>query len=349
MTKLIDLTIDMSALFVRDVGDADDAANKYNDLLLSLHEITSLDWVDACASDDMDDYIDAINEKIHQTFGKLNVRNEDFIANSEMIIKSVIDLLDMLPPFYCFHDILTDARSVSTNPDVFVSAINESHKSKMKECVASIAVLNEIYGDDVPKNIMLLSCASAAVLEVASEIVFVSSDTHDTSSVSQPGEVKSVVQVCDDEVGFMKHIGHIDAERILLSANTVEDIQLAVRVALFKRDTKMKNIDDWNSIPVPNIGARFPPECSRVLKSDKEACGKLLEALVEVACGKVTGSYPIRDVKPVGDLQPQRKRIGTSHRLNFWLGPGKAIEVAWFSKKLKSETTPYIPNPTVLK
>lgn len=344
MTKLIDLTIDLGALLAPDTGDAEDTVSKYNDLLVGLYELTGLDWIEACAAYDMGDYIDFINERIIQTFDKHEIK----ILDPKTLFRSTVEFLYRLPEFHSHHDILVEASSVSTVPDVFTSAIDESHESKMKECIASIAVLNEICGDSVPRNIMLLGCAPAPLVEVTSDIECVSSYTHDVSSVAQPGRVESAVHVCEDEVGFMKHMDSIDAEKILLNADTVEGIQLAVRVASFKRDPKMKSIDGWNSIPVPIIGDCFPSKCSEILKSDREPCGQLLEALVEIATGKVTGSYQIRDVKPVGDLKPRRKRIGRSHRLNFWEGPGKAIEVAWFSKKLKSEKTPYIPPPSVL-
>lgn len=346
MIKLIDLTIDLSALLVRDAGDAEEAAGKYNDLLDSLKKITSIDWIDACVAYDMYTYTDLINDRIRHTFDKPEVCEFD----SYTIISKVLGLLTKLQPsFDLGHDILVQVSCVSTDPDVFIFTADEDHRSKMAECIASGAVLNKIYDKAIPMTIMLLGFAPAPVVEATSDIVFVSSETHDTSTMSLPCRIESDVQVCDDEIGFMAHVDHIDAEKILLNADNVEDIQLAVRVALFNRDPKMKDIDDWKSIPVPKIGARFPAECNRILKSDREPCGQLLEALVEVANGEVTGSYKIRDIRPMGDLQPRRKRIGRSHRLNFWQGPGNTIEVAWFSKKLKSETTPYIPDPTVLR
>ena len=346
MTKLIDLTIDLGALLVPDTGDAEDAVSKYNDLLVGLYELAGLDWIEACVAYDMGCYVDIINERIIQTFDEHEIK----ISDPETLFRSTVEFLYRLPKFHSHHDILVDADSVSTDPNVFALAIDKDHQSNMKECVASIAVLNKIYSDDVPRNIMLLGCAPAPLIEVTSDIVCVSSDTHDTSSVSQPGEIKSVVQVCDDEVGFMKHMDSIDAEGILLNADTVDDIQLAIRVALFKNDPKMKDIDGWNSIPAPNIGDHFPAECNKILKSAKVGtCAHLLKALVEIASGELRGTYDIRDVRSVGDLVPRRMRVGGSHRLNFWQGPRSKIEIAWFSEKQKSEKTPYIPPPTVLR
>ena len=345
MTKLIDLAIDLGALLVQDTGDAEDAVRKYRDLLISLHDLADLDWVDACVAYDMGCYVNIINKRIFQTFDGHKIDSSD----PETLLKSALELLSRLPKFHSHHDILVEASSVSTDPNVFALAIGEDHEFNMKECVASIAVLNKIYSDDVPRNIMLLGSAPAPMVEVTSGIVFATSDTYDTSSVSQPGKIKSVVQVCDDEVGFMKHIDCIDARRILLDADTVEGIELSVRVALFQRDSKMKDIDDWKSIPVPIIGARFPAECNKVLRSNRVPCGKLLDTLVEIASGGVIRSGPIQSTRPVGDLQPRRKRIGSSHRLHFWERSGKEIEVAGFCKKLKTEKPPYIPPPTVLR
>ena len=346
MTKLIDLTVDVSALLVRDAGDAEKATSKYNDMLASLHKIINIDWVEACIADGTDTYIDLINERIRHTFDS----TEDRQIDSGTIINRVLHLLDRLqPPFDLRHDILVDVSCVSTDTDVLNSSVDDDHKSRMKECLSSIAVLNEIYGDNVPRSIMLLGCAPTLLVEVTSDIVFVSSGTHDVSSVPQPGKIKSVVQVCDNEVGFMKHMDSIDAEGVLLNADTVEDIQLAVRVASFKRDPKMKSIDDWERIPVPIIGDRFPARCSQILKSDRRPCGQLLEALIKIASGEEISSDQIRSTRPLGDLQPKRIWIGSSHRLNFWERPGKEIEVAWFCKKQKTQKPPYIPYPTVLK
>lgn len=347
MIKLIDLTVDLSALLVRDAGDAEEAAGKYNDLLDSLEKITSIDWIDACVAYDMYTYTDLINDRIRHTFDKPEVCEFD----SYTIINRVFGLLAKLqPPFDRDHDIIIQVSCVSTDPDLFIFTADENHRSKMAEYIASSAVLNKIYDKAIPRTIMLLGFAPAPVVEATSDIVFVFSEKHDTSTMSLPCRIESDIQVCDDEIGFMAHIDNIDAEAVLLNASTVEDIHLAVRLALFNRDPKMKNVEDWDSIPVPNIGGHFLAECNKILKSAKVGtCAHLLKALVEVASGELTGTYEIRDVRSVGDLKPWRKRVGGSHRLNFWLGPGKKIEIAWFSEKQKSEKTPYIPDPTVLR
>ena len=355
MDKLISLTIDTGAFLVRDTGDAVDAASKYSGLLSGIGHLTGsmFNWVDVCTVGEFSDHhINRIREKIHCTFDRPEVHKFD----AKTIFDNVIIFLGNLPQFDLHHDILVEASDISVDSDITKFSIDRNHKNSTENCFISVSVLQEIRKDDASKHIVMINSTPRSSTAVEFEVSEVFSNTHDTSNISLPCKIESDVRICDSICGLMSHVDGISEVEILINATNVEDIELAVRVALFKKDPKARSIQDWNDIHVPAIGNSFPGECNKILSSaGSGVCSTLLHAIVEIACDNDNSSYEIRKSRggnskrrSFNGYNAMRRKIG-SYRLHFWKGSREEIEIAWLCKKEKEGKTPYIPNPTILK
>ena len=355
MDRLIDLTIDTGTLLVRDTGDAVDAASKYSGLLSGIGHLTGsgLDWVDVCTVGEFSDrHINKIKEEIYRIFD----RPEVYESDAKTIFDSAIMFLGSLPSFDTHHDILVDTTDISVDPEITKSSIDNDHKNSTERCFVSVSVLQEIYKDAASKHIVMINSAPRTSTVVKSEVSEVFSDAHDTSNISPPCKIESDVRICDDIGGFMSHIDGIDEVKVLFNATSVEEIELAIRIALFKKDPAMRNIQDWSGIHVPAIGNKFPNECIKILRSARDgACSKLLNVITEIARGEDSISHEIRETaspsspgRKFRGLSAMRRKID-SYRLHFWRGAKQEVEIAWLCKKEKVGKKAYIPNPTVLR
>ena len=258
---------------------------------------------------------------------------EEYDANT--VYRIACGLLTHTPSFeahYRVEDVLADG--VETSPDLLYGMEGEDLRAEVERCVLLLAIVGTHSEWSEQQHCMVLRGTSKGVARVRGEVQYVAHERDDL------GELPFAPEIFEGEVAvgsnFRDVIEGIDEERVLVEARDDADVELAIRVAVFRRRLAREDVADW-TVEVPVIGRDFRVTClqccmeqggtlaRRVLQSVVETAGKEnLRQVHELRTGR-GGNDP---QQRRGRDKAQRRDIDREFHLHYWECEGGRIELA---------------------
>ena len=331
------VTIDAGVLAVPVVGCTKDDIFKYVDTLLDWSKLLDEPWVAIYMSERASvclfyDKLYPLREQLQQIF-----KTHGIVEYDVNTVARIVDrLLDITPSFevhYRLRDVLSE--HLETEPDVIKLTPHDELQSDLSRCITLIAILRKHCSQPLGGHLLILRDAPKQVIHVKAHIYVIEHCRDDIPALQCPPELfEGDVLVCDD---FRSLIDCLDETAMLVGASDDLGIELAIRIALFKKTFAQSDSLDWNRVVVPAIGSRFRESCQRVCDAQGDSVPpKILRSIVETVKGLNLPAVHALRTGPSGN-DPQKKRgrdkaqrrdIDNELHLHYWECADRTVELA---------------------
>lgn len=334
---MLSVTIDAGVLAVPHVGCDKDEVSKYVHTLLDLSKLLGEHWIDIHMSEQscgalFEDGLYPIRTHIKELFNINGI--EEYDANT---VAKILDKLLMcttnFETYYKIKEILYE--HLNTDPDISSLIPHKRIQANLDRCITLIAILCKHCSQHLGVHTLILREAPSPVVHVKAHIYEIEHTRDDVQDLPAPPEFfEGDVSVCYDFRGL---IDCLDESAILVDAPDNFGIELAIRIALFKKESPQGNSSDWEKVNVPTIGASFREICQQVCAAQGTSVPpKILRAIVETIQGHNlqavhalrTGSGGNDPQRMRGGDKAQRRDIDTELHLHYWECADGTIELA---------------------
>lgn len=338
MLNLSSITIDSGVIAVPQAGED---AHKYIETLLCWSNLIDEHWITISMSERTSEVLcdDNLYPFQNNNIGNLlDLHEIDEYATKDIlsIVGKLINKARSFEAHYKLEDVLTD--SLETTPDIINLASSEKLKENLERCVAMIAILRQYCLQPPGGHILVLrkTPENKKIITVSAQILEIEHARDDLPALhSHPDffNFKGDAAVCDDFRGL---INCIDEAEILRSAAEVSDIELAIKIAIFKNEIERGSEPDWNQISLPSIGKKFLDSYKDVCKGADKLPQKILRAIIEtvykenlraVHTLRKSNSGSAQNIMRAND-KAQRRDIDYNFHLHYWDCENGTVELA---------------------
>lgn len=339
MRSLLSVTIDAGVLAVPPLGCSREEVFQYVHTLWDCRQLRKTPWIRLCMSEQTAASLDGdglypLRTQLRALFDAHGIMEYD--ANTVATIAE--RFLTITPSFeerYRIRDVLSER--LQTEPDVLHLTPHDCLRADLARCLTLIAVLRKHCSLPPGGHALFLRQAPKRMIQVRAQIHDIDHDRDDIPVLPRPPAFfEGDALVCDS---FPDLIECMDESALLVDASDDEEIELAVRVALFKRLLEDDGHPDWDAVSVPAIGGEFRALCQRICAEQGVATPpKILRAVVETMRGEnlqtvhalrigERGNNPQR-TRGSDKAKAQRRDIDRGLHLHYWERPDGAVELA---------------------
>lgn len=334
---MLSVTIDAGVLAVPHVGCGKDEVSKYVHTLLDLNKLLEEHWIDIHMSEQSCDALVAdglypIRAHIKEVFNIHGIEEYDANTVAKISDKILVSTTNF-ETYYQIKEVLYE--KLDTEPDISSLIPHKGIQANLERCITLITILCKHCSQHLDAHTLILREAPSSVIHVRTHIYEIEHTRDDVQDLPTPPEfLEGDVRVCDD---FRSLIDCLDEFAILADAPDNFGIELAIRIALFKKESPQGNSSDWEKVNVPTIGASFHEMCQQVCAAQGTSVPpKILRAIVETIRGHNlqavhalrTGSGGNDPQRMRGGDKAQRRDIDTELHLHYWECADGTIELA---------------------
>lgn len=337
MVSLASVTIDAGVLAVPHPECAKEDAFQYVETLWDWSKLLDESWIAIYMSERaseslFDDGLYPLRDQLRELFKAHGIVEYDV----NTVAKIADRLLTNTPSFethYQVKDVLSE--NLETDPDVIRLTTHDALQSDLARCLTLIAVLRKYCVQHLGSHVLILRDAPKQIILVRALIHELEHTRDDIPILTYPPELfEGDVSVCDDFRGLIEIF---DESAILVGASNDFEIELAIRIALFKSEIAQGNFPDWNGRIVSSIGERFRELCQQICSDQGDSVPpKILRSIVETIKGdNLSAVHALR--KDKGGNAPQKTRdsdkaqrrdIDDELHLHYWECADGTIEFA---------------------
>ena len=243
--------------------------------------------------------------------------------------------LSKLTPLKSVHGIRKiEWKSINIEPKMDQDGMSQDIQKFHEEAIVVIGFLNKYDEDRLSHVLVIPNKLDSSIRIKVEDVTF---EVKKNSVLNLPKNetslLESTVFVCKD---FKELIAHVDAEQVLINASDDKEVELAVKIALYRHNIENGESADWNDIKTPFIGCEFRKSCRKFIKSGFLRTGEIIRSVVDV----------VNDINP-DSIHPWKSKNGnrsqrceknysawryninmkTGARMHFWRGPNGQIEL----------------------
>tara|TARA_B100002003_G_scaffold92853_1_gene86524 strand:- start:8642 stop:9625 length:984 start_codon:yes stop_codon:yes gene_type:complete len=312
-------------------------AYQYVDTLLDWSRLLDEPWIAIYMSEQASESLFAdslypLREHLSELFNKHGIVEFD-VNTVARIVDQLLAITPSFETYYRVNDVLADA--IKTDPDVIRLTTHDALKSDLARCITLIAVLRKHCDQPLGGHSLILRKAPRQVVRVKARIHDIEHTRDDIPILPCPPDFfEGEVLVCDDFRGL---ITCLDECAILVGASDNLGIELAIRIALFKKMIAQGDAPDWNDLIAPRIGAEFRALCQRCCGDQGTSLPpKILRSIVETIQGQnLQDVHALRQGPGGNDPQrmrgsdkAQRRDIDREFHLHYWECADGKVELA---------------------
>ncbi len=337
MRKLYSVIVDASVLAVPQVKSANTEVIRYVNTLIELNDLIQEKWVSIYLSKQavytlFEDGVYPDYEQLEKLL-KAHAITKGYTREVNRIIRL---LLTKTPSFEAAHRV-TDVLSehLETDPDVIHPIHCNALQSDLERCITLIAILCKYCVRSIGCYAFVLRTAPKREIKIRAQIEYFD---HERDDIDLPQPFKffeGKVSACDNFRGLIECL---DESVILADASDNTEVQLAIRIALFKINKK-NDIDNWNSIIVPTIGPKFRVSYKKICDNNENSLRcKILESIVETikeqknekvhALRTGRGGNDPQRVRGSDQAKAYRRDIDDEFHLHYWKRRDATVEFA---------------------
>lgn len=337
MHSLLNVTIDAGVLAVPHVNCNKEHTFQYVDTLLDWSMLLDQPWVAIYMSERASESLFAdglypLREQLSELFNSHGIVEYD-VNTVARIANQLLSITPSFETYYRVKDVLSE--HLETDPDVFQLTNHESLQSDLARCITLVAILRKRCSQPLGGHTLILIEAPKQVIQVRVLIHELEHSRDDIPLLPCPPEFfEGDVLVCDDFRGL---INCLDESAILVSASDNYEVEIAVRIALFKNSLAQGYSPNWGGEVVPVIGLRFRELCQQVCADQGESLPpKILRSIVETIRGHNlpavhalrTGTGGNNPQRMRGSDKAQRRDIDKEFHLHYWECADGTVELA---------------------
>lgn len=331
------VTVDAGVLAVPPDDCDPDEIHKYVDTILDWKKLLDESWVDIHMSERaseslFEDDLYPLRDSLNSLFQRHGIVEYD--VNT---ITTVVDSLLQQTPNFETHFGLKDilAENTTTEPDILGSTKFDGLKSDLNRCAVLISILRKHCKQDPGGHSLILRDAPKKTIEVSTQIHELEHDREDIEGLQyHPEFFQGDLFACDDFRGLIECL---DESQIFKDASNVQEIELAIRISMFKNEIR-ENLDpDWNALELPEINTQFRPTVSQCLRDQPSSLSpKILRAINETICQENMAAVHALRVNSGGNSsqrlrgqdKAQRRDIDNEFHLHYWECDNGKLELA---------------------
>ena len=337
MHSLPSVTIDAGVLAVPHVNCDINDAFQYVDTLLDWSKLLDEPWVAIYMSEQASESLFAdglypLREHLRELFNAHGIVEYD-VNTVARIANQLLAITPSFETYYRVKDVLSE--HLETDPDVIRLTTHDGLQSDLARCITLIAVLRKHCSQPLGGHSLILREAPKQVVQVRVQIHDLEHTRGDIPPLPCPPEFfEGDVLVCDDFRGL---IGCLDEAAILVGASDNLGIELAIRIALFKRSLAQGEDPGWGNALIPSIGSEFRELCLQCCADQGDSLPpKILRSIVETIRGQNlpavhalrTGSGGSDPQRLRGFDKAQRRDIDKEFHLHYWECANGTVELA---------------------
>ena len=246
-------------------------------------------------------------------------------------------LLNKAQPFetvYQVSDVISE--NLEIIPDIIDFSTSEDFRSEIERLVTLIAILQKrCFRSFRGCSLIIKREIQSQKIRIRAQICALDHSRDDIPDMPcSPEYFEGDVQVCKNFRGL---VGCLDEAEILVGASDDFEIQLAIRIALYKYAIKNNEYLDWHDAVSPKIGPKFRKSCLQCCKDRGKSLPKqILKSIRRTVIGqKLFAVHALRTDKGAnspqrmrGSDKAQRRDIDREFHLHYWKMPGGKIELA---------------------
>lgn len=324
---MLDATIDGAVIALPSPVQSADELHAYIETLLDLSVLLGEPWIAAHLSEGVLEVLD--DEKLYPLRPKLKSLFDEYgvVEYDVNTVGRIVDRFLSLSPSFQSHCgisfVLT--QSVTTTPDIISPTAHAGLRSDLECCVISIAVLRKHCHQPPAGHSLVIRAAPRPVVKVRAQIHGIDHKRKDLPSLpSPPDYFEGEVLVCDS---FCALLECLDESAVLLAAKDIPEVELAIRIALFKANLAQGRINNWSKMTLPVIGSHFLETCQKCCNNRGPTLStRILRAIVETMNGQnMNADHALRTGKGGGNRQlkrgsdkAQRRDVDEEFHLHYW-------------------------------
>lgn len=337
MRDLPSITIDAGVLAVPPPASNTNHAHQYIDTLLHWSTLLDKPWIAIYMSERASESLvtDGLYP-LRDHLGKLFTAHGIVEYDVNTVARVIDRLLTITPSFETYYnvkDVLAD--NIETNPDVIRLTTFGGLQSDLARCIILIAILRKHCVQPLGGHSLILRKAPRQTIQVKAQIHDLEHGRTDIPALPVPPSFfEGDVLACDNFKGLIECL---DASTILVGASDNLGIEIAIRIALFKRAVERGENPEWTDILVPRIGKKFKETCQQCCADKGDSLPpKILRSIVETVNGENmpdvhalrTGTGGGDPPRMRGNDKAQRRDIDREFHLHYWDCDDEAIELA---------------------
>ncbi|MCH9662631.1 MAG: hypothetical protein K0U66_03100 [Gammaproteobacteria bacterium] len=338
MSTFASTVIDAGVLALPGDNATAESVHRYVNALLDWSALVNEDWICVNVSElSIENLISSNRYPLPEVIKTLlhNSGVAEYDANT--VARAASRLLEITPSFeerYRLRNVLLENTSLS--PQITADCTEECLKPDLERCLCLLALVHKCSATQSGREFpMIIRQAPQSSIKLRTQIHEVEHSRDDLPELPKPPDFfESEIFVCDSFAGL---IASIDESSILIKAENDAEIELAVRVSLFKHDMEINGKATWPSQPVVQIGNVFRQSCqrccldkgaampSKILRTAVEMLRKLKLHTAHALRTDLKGSSP---QKLRGTDKAWRRDIDRKLHLHFWECPQEEFELA---------------------
>lgn len=331
------VTIDAGVIAVPDPSSTASEAYRYVDTLLDCNRLLDESQITVCMSEEaskilFENELYPLRDKLTQFFASRGIYEYDAHTVAP-IVEKLLSKSEFFETRYMVWDILYE--HLETTPNIVQQIICDSLQSGLERCLILMAVLRKYCSQSLEEHCLISRKApEQKVVKVRAQIFEIQHKRDDIALLPQPPEFfESDVSVCEDFQGLMECL---DEATMLVSASDDREIQLSIRIALFKHATKNGEKPEWEDIEAPKIGGEFRESCHLCWQNEDAVPSKIIRSIVETVRDEKLSDVHALKVDSGGNSPQQRRgsdkayrrEIDRKLRLHYWKCAGGTVELA---------------------
>lgn len=337
MRDLPSITIDAGVLAVPPPACNADYAYQYVDTLLDWSKLLDEPWVAIYMSERASEALVADNlfplrDHLRRLFSAHGIVEYD-VNTVARVIDRLLTVTPSFETYYKIREVLAD--HIETDPDVIRLTTSIGLQDDLARCITLIAILRKHCIQPLGGHSLILREAPRQVIKVKAQIHDLEHGRSDIPTLPAPPALfDGDVLVCDDFEGLIECL---DESAILVGASDNLGVELAIRIALFKKAIAQGKNPEWAAASVPKIGAKFRETCQQCCANTGTSLPpKILRSIVETINGENlsalhvlrTGDGGNNPPRTRGDDKAQRRDIDREFHLHYWDCDDETIELA---------------------
>lgn len=339
MHSLASITIDAGVLAVPSVDSAKDDAFQYVDTLLDWSKLLDEPWLAIYMSEQASENL--INEKLYpmrDDLTNLFVKHGIVEYSVNDITKVIAKLLTLTASFEtCYHLKEVLFENLETVPDVIHLTKYDKLQSGLSRSITLIAILRKYCKLALGGHTLVLREAPKQTVQVKAKIHEIEHSRDDLDALPPPPVFfEGEVLVSDDFSGLIECL---DESAILIGASEDREIELAIRIAMFKGAIVQGEIPDWSKVLLPKFGSNFRKSCQQVCADTGDSLPpKILRSIVETLNGQnLSAVHALRGgsgksgpqrTRGSDNAKAQRRDIDKEFHLHYWECGNGTVELA---------------------
>lgn len=338
MTTFASTLIDAGVLALPEDNATAESVHRYVNALLDWSSLVNEDWICVSVSElSIENLISNNRYPLPEIIKSLlhNSGVAEYDANT--VARAASRLLEITPSFeerYQLRNVLLENTSLS--PELSTDCTEACLMPDLERCISLMALVQKciptLSGREFP---MIIRKAPCSPIRLRTLIHDIEHSRDDLPELPDPPDIfEAEIFACDSFAGL---ITGINESSILTKAENDAEIELAVRVSLFKHDIEANGEAAWPTKPVVRIGSVFRQSCQRCC-IDKGAAmpHKILRTTVEMLRKqKLNTAHALRtDLKGSspqklrGADKAWRRDIDRKLHLHYWECPQEEFELA---------------------